>query len=265
MIDMALLQDQLRLAATASAFDLTRPADRERSTRELTSLFYDLQAAVTPTCFIEIGAHDARFSKDMATRHPGTKVVAFEGNPNNHAHFASTFDYAAHGVDYRHALVSDIDGVAEMMLQVRWNGQPFPLIKGSDSLLKRNREDVEYETREVASTRLDTAFADRGATGGLFTLWIDVEGATQQVFAGAVDTLSNTASIFIEVEEHPYWENQWLFDDVQAHLAKAGFLALARDFEFEHQFNVVFVHRALWQVATVRGALNAYLSRIGRP
>ncbi|MGC1301973.1 MAG: FkbM family methyltransferase [Caulobacteraceae bacterium] len=264
MIDADLLQEQLRLAATASSFDLAHEDERKRSTRELIQLFYDIQAVVTPTCFVEIGAHEARFSVDMAALHPGAKVVAFEGNPYNHAYFASGFDYAAHRVDYRNALVSDVDGALEMMLQVSCEGRPIPRIKGNDSILKRNQQGMEYEARLIASTRLDTAFADLDKARNLFALWVDVEGATRQVFAGAAEVLTKTSSLLVEVEEHPYWEGQWLVDDVQAHLARLGFVALARDFEYGHQFNILFVHRALWQAAGVRAALNAFLSRIGQ-
>jgi FkbM family methyltransferase len=262
MLDIGLLRDQLRLSAIASAFDIAENAERKRSTQELTSLFYQIQAVVAPTHFVEVGAHEARFSCDMAALYPHSKVVAFEGSAINYAHFTSLIDYAARKVDYRHSLVSDIDGKTEMMLQTSWEGRPFPLIKGNDSMLRRNLSGMEYERHDVASTRLDTAFADVGTEGILFSLWIDVEGAAEQVFSGANTVLSNTSSIFIEVEEHQFWENQWLFDDVQAHLTKRGFFPLARDFEYPHQFNVIFIHQLVWRVAAIRAAYNSFLSRI---
>lgn len=45
----------------------------------------------------------------------------------------------------------------------------------------------------------------------------------------------------IEVEEKAVWQEQWLSLDVIEHFIAAGFQPMARDIEYENQFNILFV------------------------
>jgi FkbM family methyltransferase len=259
-----MLDEQLRLAATAAYFDLTTIEGRGRSHQELTKLFFDLQTFIRPKTFLEIGAFDAGFSRQARERHPNSKVMAFEANPHNHKHFSSSFDFAAHRIDYRHLAISDTNGTINFQLQTKRNGEDAPPVKGDDSLLKRNYAGVEYETVTVDTNTLDTVISD--AEFGLddFSCWIDVEGATKMVFAGGRNVLPRIQSIFIEVEERPYWAGQWLYGDIANFLRGHGFSAIARDFEFGNQFNVIFVHERVTQHLMFGEMIVTYFNRIAR-
>lgn len=49
------------------------------------------------------------------------------------------------------------------------------------------------------------------------------------------------ACIYIEVEDFQKWKGQWLSFDVMKHLILNGFIPIARDFEYEMQYNIIFI------------------------
>lgn len=74
--------------------------------------------------------------------------------------------------------------------------------------------------------------------------------------------LSDCLSILCEVEEVPKWEGQWLRGQVTNYLYQAGFIPVARDFEWL-QYNIAFVRCELMERASVREILPMYYSRLG--
>lgn len=257
-----IVRDQLHLASTASAFDLSRPEERLRSAEALTGLFLHLQSSIRPKVCAEIGAYDARFSRAMKAQQPSAQVFAFEGSPENHAHFAGVYDFSTLGVDYRHILVSDIDGFTDLMVQTKWDGEDALKLRGNDSLLVQTRSGVEYEPKRLPSVRLDSFFDKSRFSSCDYALWIDVEGGFEKVYRGGLQTLSRTRSLLVEVEEYSHWAGQWLFSDVHAALAELGFFPVARDFEYVGQFNVVFLHKSVTTDHLVQSALTGYYSSI---
>jgi hypothetical protein len=104
---------------------------------------------------------------------------------------------------------------------------------------------------------LDEFFADQTFTNA--AMWIDVEGACGIVLPGARDLLARSALVMIEVEEQPFWgAEQWLRGRVASYLFELGFVPVARDFEFAHQYNIVFVH------TDVLNAANRVFNELGR-
>jgi hypothetical protein len=69
---------------------------------------------------------------------------------------------------------------------------------------------------------------------------VDVEGASGDLFAGAFRFLRHVESALVEVEEKSFWEGQWLAKDVVAHLAILGLRPVGRDYEYPHQYNIMF-------------------------
>lgn len=266
------MYERYSLLQTASHFDLTTVAGRRGSHTALTDLFYDLQSFIRPKTFLEFGAFDAGFSKQIKTQHPHAKVIAFEANPYNYKHFTEHFDFRAAGIEYNHLAVSDQDGGSiSFQIQKSRDGTPVTPVKGDDSLLKRNVSDphevyrnVDYETVTVDTVTLDGYLND--AQFGLddFSAWIDVEGALKTVLAGAKKTLARTHSILIEIEEKPHWGGQWTGQDVEEFLGSLGFRPVARDFEFEHQYNVIFVKEAVMRHFGFNQMMVKYFERIGK-
>ncbi len=216
------------------------------TSEELDRLFLEQIALLRPRVFVEAGAHEAQTSLAVAAAVPDCAVVAFEANPYVHRKFAAGTDFAAHHVDYRHQALSSLPGEATFLVITDSASLADDRVEGYNSLLRRAGGDwlgdVEYEEVTVAATTLDHEFADRA---GPFALWLDVEGATEQVLAGGREFLGRCDLLKVEVEETPFWQDQWLAEDVVAELRGHGLEPVARDTQTEEQYNVVFASERL--------------------
>jgi FkbM family methyltransferase len=265
------MNGRFSLLQLAGYFDLSSPEDRKFSCTTLVELFVDLQRFIRPKAFVEFGAFDANFSQMIRPLHPLSKVIAFEANPHNYKYFTSKIDYRAQNIEYNHLAISDRDGgTIDFHVQTSRAGVEAPPVKGDDSLLKRNvsenydaYKETQYEICPVDTVRLDTFLCD--AQFGLddFSAWVDVEGALRTALAGAEKTLSRTRSIFIEVEERPFWSGQWLAPDVEKFLEQFGLIPIARDFEYYHQYNMIFVTKEVMQHAEFHQSMQRYYGVIG--
>ena len=191
----------------------------------LTQPFVDLQKQLRPTTVIEVGAHDADFSRLMTEQLAPENIWAFEANPQ-------VWEQYRHGVSfhYLNKVVSNVNGTVDFLVQ-----QDAPTA-GNNSI-KRRVEDKEYLHIPVESVTLDSMFAEHQNV----CLWIDCEGANKEVLTGAKQVLANTTSILIEVEEQKYWHDQWLASDVVEYLDSLGFRLQDRDEQYQGQYNCIFV------------------------
>lgn len=239
MEDLARLYDlQLRQHA---AFYPNAGRGRLDSAAYLDRLFHELLALAQPHLFVEAGAYRAETSRRVRLDHPNCRVVAFEGNPYNVKSVTAELDLDSLGVDYRHCAVADQPGQQVFRLRRRVAGEEMRPVTGNSSLLPRVGDDTEYEEITVPAVSLDSEFA---GVPGTAAAWIDVEGASRLVLAGANDFLDQCDLLMIEVEEVEQWRDQWLSLDVITHLLGRGFVPVARDIEYENQFNIVFAgHR----------------------
>lgn len=260
---MSLIEADLSLLRTASLFDLATPEGRKRSVDTLRQLFFDLHETLQPQVVLEIGAKEATFSRIMRKTLPEAKVIAFEANPYVYAKQRKVSDPIAEGVDYRHLAVSDRTGEISFFVQTRRGPKSVKRTVGSNSLMER-LGDVDTEEVTVASTRIDELIAAENLVGEK-TAWIDVEGAIGLVLAGLGPVLDQFTMVFAEVEEREFWADQWTWPQVQAFMAERGFHAVARDFEYEGQNNVLFVRADVLQLANVRRALAAHYSSLAHP
>ena len=76
-------------------------------------------------------------------------------------------------------------------------------------------------------------------------MWIDVEGASREVLTASTKLLQQVQTIFIEVEDVPFWQEQWLAGDVDKFLKEQNFVKVARDYEYPLQNNVIYVRSDL--------------------
>lgn len=244
----------------AEAFT-TRVAAPDRSTRELSvaqldTLFHDLVVLARPTIFVEGGAFEADTSLRVAAALPGCRVVAFEANPYVYERFSAARDFAAGSVEYVHRAMADAPGTVKFQVVAASASLADDRVQGYNSMLPRVGGDwlgdVEYEPVEVLATSLDIEFAD---TRGPAAMWLDVEGATGIVLAGAQTFLDRCDIVKIEVEEVPFWAGQWLTGDVIKAMAAHGLTPVARDTQDEDQYNVLFVADRLLGRPDVRDRL----------
>lgn len=218
---------------------------------ELVDLFFLIQKEVKPKISIEVGANSAEFSKKVKQNHTNIKSWAFEANPYVYKHYANNLQDV--GVEYLNTAITNKIGKTRFLIQEaylnngEWDGKRISRLIGNNSLLIRNQNDLLYSAPEVDCSTLDGFFIDSGLLNNNDTvcIWIDVEGAIEQVLSNANRTLKQVESIFIEVEDFGFWQEQWLAKDVIKFLISQDFIPIARDYEYEKQNNYIFIKSKL--------------------
>lgn len=223
---------------TREGLDLNKPEDRKQSNVLLVEYFFSLIEELPISCSFEIGAFSAEFSRKLRNLRSDINVFAFEANPYNYEHFTKKENF--NNIQYINKAVSNVNGTVEFKLQKTFNGVELNPIRGNNSLFEKNSTSIVYNTIEVESIRLSDFVINNNLQNLATVLWIDVEGASQLVLEGCVDVLPQTELIFIEVEEHNFWKNQWLESDVNLFLTNHGFKLIARDGEYGKQYNQIY-------------------------
>jgi len=214
---------------------------------------------VDPTLAVEVGAHEAGFSRRIKSAVPTVRSVAFEANPYVYAKYRD--ELAPTGVEYVHFAVSQLQGTVPLTIPRFVQNQERPL-DGTSASLGTHRTLEKAEQVEVPSTPLDTYLpvseSDR------VVAWIDVEGANGPVLESGRALLSRALLVFIEVESEVVWDGQWIDVDVARYFAELGLVPVFRDIQgpmrtFQH--NVVY---AAPELATDR-AMARKANRLFRP
>lgn len=233
-------------ASLARHSGVPRPEQQARLVR----FFRRLCRRAEPALVLEIGAHEASFSRWAARKLPDARVIAFEANPHVYEKFAA--ELAETRVDYRHLAVGPVTGEILLNLPTDVAGRERVLANRMASLGVR-RETVDQIEMTVPSIRLDE-FVEL-AEGERAVAWIDVEGASGVVLEGSSEVLHRIDAVHIEVERETTWEGQWLDTDVAVFLKQHGLVPVARDLARTFQHNVVFARTHLVeQVATTKQA-----------
>ena len=197
----------------------------------LSETFAKMQDTINPDLCIEIGAHAAEFSNYMANKH-GVKTLAFEAGKDIYNLYKNTMHSL---VSYINCAISDTDRDATFCVKnsstAGYNGIK-PDIGGHNA---------PHDT--VACYRLDTYLKNYDFSS--VCLWIDVEGASREVLMGATETLKKASSIFMETEDLPHWQDQWLTTDVIEYLKGLGFKKVASEQVYRMQQNIIFINKNL--------------------
>lgn len=224
------------LVMQSALYDLPDKKERQRSNAELANLFANIIVNSKIDSFFEIGAFNADFS--MFIKDKVKNVVAFEASIKNYNNAKNNLS----GIEYLNMAVSNQDGEININVPISAKSGIETINMGSSSILiKDNDEDTVYEKNKVLSTKLDTFIKNKKWDSQNNTLWIDVEGASLEVLLGAENTLKNTKAIFIEVEQATFWKDQPLVGKINKFLCDKNFIPIARDFEYENQYNIVYV------------------------
>jgi FkbM family methyltransferase len=198
----------------------------------LSEVFVNLQETILPDYAIEVGAHGAEFSSEMADRFK-INSTAFEAGLDVFSRYKDKI--TSDLVSYVHAAIFDVDGT------VTFNVNVSEFI-GNSSIKKRNGAEP-VKSVEVSAYKLDTYFKDYNFNNAC--LWIDVEGANREVLSGGTETLKRVSSIFIETEDQEFWEDQWLTEDVVSFLDINGFKKIAEENVYTAQKNIIFVKKEI--------------------
>ena len=213
---------------------------RQRDVQDrLIEFFRTLCRQLDPTVVLEIGAHEATFSRWAAESLPTAHVQAFEANPHVYEKYAA--ELAKCRLEYHNLAVGGMTGEVQLNLPTAIAGRERSLTSRMASLAPHT-ESADNIHVTVPSVRLDDYLSLAPGESGV--AWIDVEGANKDVLEGCGSLLDRLHAIFIEVEKQTTWEGQWLDTDVNTFLCEQGLVAVARDFFVKtraHQYNVVFV------------------------
>jgi FkbM family methyltransferase len=218
---------------------------------ELGELFFLIQKETKPKISIEVGANSAEFSQKIIQDYPNISSWAFEANPYVHKHYENSLQNL--GVKYLNTAITNKIGETRFLIQEahlnngEWDGKRINRLIGNNSLLIRNQDDVLYSAPKVDCNTLDGFFIDSGILNSSDTvcMWIDVEGAIEQVLSNSSKILKQVDSIFIEAEHFKFWQDQWLAEDVIKFLVSQDFFPIARDYEYEKQNNYIFIRSKL--------------------
>ncbi|WP_183094984.1 FkbM family methyltransferase [Nocardioides stalactiti] len=232
-----------------------RKLPRDVVTARVADAFRDLCRALQPTVSLEVGAHEAGFSRWIKNEVPDARCVAFEANPYVHQKYDD--ELAETGVEYHHLAISDVDGTVDLGIPRRLHntrkGRRFRKLRTSRmASLSRHRYAVRTETVAVPSLPLDDFL--HVTDDDVIVAWIDVEGASGPVLTAGREVLSRASLVYIEVENEQVWDDQWLDVDVAAFLAECGLVPVLRDVQRRHQYNVVFAAADLADHPRIRAA-----------
>lgn len=234
---------QLQLASQAVLHDLTFISGRKKSAERVAAFFLRMQDLLPITTTLEIGAHEATFSRNAKRRHPERTARAYEANPHVHAHFMLEGSVRKEGVCYEHYAIGDTDGSASFHIYDKLEGRAEPCDSRRQSVLPRvESADSSCTTVQTPLARLDSLCA-MDAEDSRYALWIDAEGFSAQVLAGAAKILSKTLAVYIELESSPKFAGQSCDREIMATLLEQDFVPILRDFQFRHQYNVIFVKK----------------------
>ena len=186
---------------------------------EFAEKYYAILDKLVPVSTIEIGAYDAEFSQHMATKIQGRNVWAFEALPSIHSAFKDRLRH----IHYVNLAVADSEKIVVVGDLGMDKNQGIP--SGASSILARIDPILGTTEVEVEATTVDSIVAKNYIRGPI-ALWIDCEGANKEVLSGAINTLKNVVSVYIEVEMKEVWEGGWLKAETVKFLNDNGFVLI---------------------------------------
>lgn len=237
-------------------YDLWSEGGRQASADVLADLFFGLTRIMKPKLFIEAGAKAATTSLKVRELVPKARIVAFEANPYNVELYRKKHDYSASNVEYLHHALSNKAGDLTFYIRKTVAGESLPPETGRSSILKRNDASTTYDEVTVPAVVLDAFFPKNEPN----CIWMDVEGATQQVLEGGSRLLRSTKVAIIEAADRQIWEGQWLAPKTIEYMLARDLVPVARDFEYKGQYNIVFVSKDALARDEVRRNLEYFYS-----
>lgn len=233
---------QQQLLSQAAWYNLRGRAARSWASARLAEHFLTMQQTLGTQCFLEIGAHEATFSRRAKAMYPDARVFAFEANPYVFAKQSHVVRRDEPDINYIHLAITDHDGTVHLVVSESIAGVAENLDSKRHGLLARKDAD-EVHRIEVPCAKLDTFIVSNNLGNLPLCLWVDVEGASSQVLIGAESILHLVTSLYIEVDLKEHWEGQWEVTQLFEWLLAHDFLPIFRDFEWAFQYNVIWVNK----------------------
>ena len=226
-----------------------QPEVRKRGAELLGEAVTRIVEYLRPQIVLEIGAHEATFSKTIKSLLPKSRVIAIEANPTIYKKYETIVPTS--GVEYVFKCIADENRVYKFSVPGTDRAHPT-----MGSVLTYNQKGV-FETYDVNGERLDTFLGNSTKTNAM---WIDVEGAIGSVLDGADHSLKNCVMLFAELEARERWEGQILDVDVIKRLSNYGLFPVLRDIQrHKWQHNILFLKPEALSDTKVQTACFNYL------
>lgn len=203
------------------------------TTKHLDYLFFNLLEQLNINFLIECGAYEASASIEATKK--GCRALAIEANPNTFKQITPKS---------KDKLISINIGLSEKEEYLNFYFPKKDYTEISSTFQKK--EGTIYDTVKVLTQPLDKVVKDYDIISKPFALWIDVEGFQKQVLFGAKNILNNKNCKFlkIEVEKVEKFKGQlFLSKEIEEFLYEYNFIPIFRDFEYDYQFNILFIKK----------------------
>ncbi len=167
---------------------------------------------------IDIGSNEGQFINEINAILPGRKVYSFEPIPACYSKLVENtknIDITTFNMG-----LSDAEGTTDINVS---NNFVSSSILEMEDLHKSSYPDSHFVKKEkIKLGRLDDVLADKLLKENILVK-MDVQGYEKQVIAGGEKTIAKATVLLIESIFEPFYEGQWLFDDLYNHFTKAGF------------------------------------------
>ena len=203
------------------------------TTKYLDVLYFDLFKKLKIHSLIECGAYEATASLEAIKR--GCNAIAIEANPNTFKKITPKTNEKLTSINCG---LSEKEGYLNFYYPKKNNTEV--------SSTFQKKAGMEYNTVKILTKPLDKIVKNFDIISKPFTLWIDVEGFQKQVLFGARNVLKNNNCKFlkIEVEKVEKFKGQlFLSKEIEEFLYKFDFIPVFRDFEYDYQFNILFIKK----------------------
>jgi FkbM family methyltransferase len=233
-------------------------ASRALITKRLEQAFFSIIQHIAPSVVLEIGAHEADFSKRVITALPACRVLALEANPSVYARYAP--ELASTGVNYLNLAAAAAPGYVEFSVPMKSDtpgGELREIPKMGSLLTDPGAKGV--IVHRVKAEALDNVLGTDSRLPN--AMWLDVEGAIGVVLRGASECLNHCQILYAEVEPTARWDNQLLDTDVVKLLFGYGLVPLARDVQRRGwQYNCLFIRSNLLADGDVMKLMRKFFS-----
>lgn len=199
--------------------------------KRLDNNFFQILEGANVKSLIECGANEATAS--MRANSLGLQALAIEANPETFKKITPQSTNNFKKVNF---------GLGKKNSSLNFYMPKANHTAGSATF--KPKSGVEYETTKVQVRALDQLLSNTRYIESPFALWIDVEGMQYEVLNGMLGTLkrNNCKVVKIEVEDLEIFSGQrWLSREVVKFFEDLGFVLAYRDFEYAHQYNLLFV------------------------
>lgn len=206
---------------------------QRRTAKWLDESFFELLKKLEADNFLECGARDAKASQRFVES-IGSKAVAAEANPLTWQEITKKAE--------RNGVVTINCGVGPNENDTLDFFMPEDHRMASNASFMR-KTGQHYVTQKIKTRTIDGLYREHFSEQQSMALWIDVEGMAMEVLKGARQLLETgrCVALKVEVETRRHWIDQHLASDIDAYLGAYGYRPVLCDFEYDHQFNVIYV------------------------